>query len=114
MEDIKMALIQIPHDMTELRVMMEQLKTMGKEVDEEKLIDQAVVDNAQQLLDEALEGHYFSCKLVDGDLIVYDVINLPAGTVKPLGNSFKEDFITDAEGLWHHLSSELNRIAGGR
>lgn len=109
-----MALIQIPHDMMELRVMMEQLKTMRKEVDEEALIEQAVVDNAQQLLDEALEGHYFSCKLVEGDLVVYDVINLPTGTIKPLSNSFKEDFITDSEGLWHYLSSELNRIAGGR
>ncbi|ABJ67407.1 hypothetical protein AAHB41_02320 [Pediococcus pentosaceus] len=109
-----MAFIQIPHDMTELRIMMEQLKEMGKEANEDQLIEQAVVDNAQQLLDEALDGHYFTCKLEDGKLVVYDVINLPTGSIEPLGKNFKEDFITDADNLWIHLSSNLNRIAGGR
>jgi hypothetical protein len=113
-EEIEMAFIQIPHDMTELRIMMEQLKEMGKEVDQDQLIDQAVVDNAQQLLDEALDGHYFTCKLEEGSLVVYDVINLPTGSIEPMGKDFKEDFITDADNLWIHLSSNINRIVGGR
>jgi hypothetical protein len=109
-----MAMIQIPHDMTEFRVMVEQLKKMNKPVNEDELLDQAVVDNAQQLLDEILDGHYYTCKLVEGEIVVYDVINLPTGNIKPISDSFKEDFISDPDGLWIYLGSELGRIAGGR
>lgn len=107
-------MIQVPGDMTEMRVMIEQLKDLGKETNENELIDQAVEDNAQAMLDEALEGHYYSAKLKDNLITIYDVLNEPVGTIKPMGTGFNQDFRENSDGLWLYMATELKRILGGR
>lgn len=114
MGEMSMAIIQVPHDLTEVRVKKEQLKEQGQAVTEEQLIQQAIQDNAQHLLDDILDGHYFTCKLENDELVVYDVINAPTGKVASRGTSFAEDFTQDADGLWDYLDKQLSKIAGGR
>ena len=109
-----MAIIQIPHDMTEFQVMVQQLKNEGKTVDEDALLQQAIVDNAQNLLDVILDGHYYTVKPEKDKLVVLDVINQPAGEITPIGKSFKEDFEKDADGFLDYLDDRLHKIAGGR
>ncbi|GEP19204.1 hypothetical protein [Pediococcus argentinicus] len=103
-------MIQIPKDMVELRIRLEQLKELGDNSSEEDVIKDAVSDNAQGFLDEALEGHYYSCKL-DGDTItVYGMIDEPVGTIKSTSGSFVDDFKNDAASLLLKLDTEVNKI----
>jgi len=107
-------MIQIPQDMTEVKVKIAQLEELGHTSDEKEVIFDAIQDNAQSILDEQLEGHYYSCTLDNDTITVYETPEKPAGTVKSQGASFEDDFRKDANGMLIYLSKEISRVINQR
>lgn len=107
-------MIQIPQDMTEVKVKIAQLEELGHKSDEKQVIFDAIQDNAQALLDEQLEGHYYSCKL-DGDTItVFDVIQKPLGTIRSQGATFEADFRKNAQNMLIDIDNKMQKIIDQR
>lgn len=107
-------MIQIPQDMTEVKVKLAQLEELGHESTEAQVIFEAISDNAQAILDEKLEGHYYSCALDKDTLTVYDVIQKPIGKIKAQSHSFEEDFRQNAPQLLMYLDQQIQKIVNQR
>ncbi|MBD7894854.1 hypothetical protein H9564_03855 [Limosilactobacillus sp. Sa3CUN2] len=104
----------IPENMEEVAVRVAKYQVHGEKVTPEEVIEQAVPDILQALLDEALEGCYDEVKR-DGDkLIVTDVMGEQVGVVTPKGKSFVDDFKTDSDSLINYLEAQVAHIVGGR
>ena len=104
----------IPENMEEVAVRVAKHQVHGEKVTPEEVIEQAVPDILQALLDEALEGCYDEVKR-DGDkLIVTDVMGEQVGAVTPKGKSFVDDFKTDSDSLINYLEAQVAHIVGGR
>ena len=89
-------------------------KVHGEKESQEEVIEQAVPDILQALLDEALEGRYDEVKR-DGDkLIVTDAMGEQVCVVTPNGKSFVDDFKTDSAALIGYLESQDAKLVGGR
>ena len=104
----------IPENMEEVAVQVAKHQVHGEKVTPEEVIEQAVPDILQALLDEALEGRYDEVKR-DGDkLIVTDAMGEQVGVVTPNGKSFVDDFKADSDVLIDYLDPLVAKILGGR
>lgn len=104
----------IPENMEEVVVQVAKHQVHGEQVTPEEVIEQAVPDILQALLDEALEGRYDEVKR-DGDkLIVTDAMGEQVGVVTPNGKSFVDDFKADSDALIGYLESQVAKLVGGR
>lgn len=104
----------IPENMEEVAVQVAKHQVHGEKVTPEEVIEQAVPDILQALLDEALEGRYDEVKR-DGDkLIVTDVMGEQVGVVTPKEKNFVDDFKTDSDSLINYLEAQVAHIVGGR
>ncbi|MCT3027955.1 hypothetical protein EFN35_08665 [Pediococcus parvulus] len=114
MKEERTKMIQIPQNMTEVKVKIAELEELGHKSDEKQVVFEAIQDNAQSLLDEQLEGHYYSCKLNDDTITIFDVIQKPIGDIKSQGASFDADFRQDANKMLIYLNTEIHRVINQR
>lgn len=102
----------VPENMYEIEQKLNYLREEGKDITEEEVIRQAVLDNGQQILDGDLEGPYWKLKWQPEDqtLAVFDIINKEVGTVSSLSGSFIEDFRKSAPNVIRQLAEEIQKI----
>lgn len=102
----------VPENMFEIEQKLNYFKEKGQDITEEKVIRQAVLDNAQQILDGDLEGPYWKVKWQPADktLAIFDIMNKEFGTVESLSGSFIEDFRASAPNLIRHLAEKIQKI----
>lgn len=106
----------IPNDMLEVTQKTAWLKAHGQVVDEATVVVQTVLDGANFLLEDALEGPYWAAKwqTKNAKLVVLDVMNQPVGYIVPRNQmaTFSADFEDNAALFWDHLTREIQRIVG--
>ncbi|AMV63384.1 Hypothetical protein ADU72_0765 [Pediococcus damnosus] len=107
-------MIQIPQDMTEVKVKIAQLEELGHKSNEKQVVFDAIQDNAQAILDEQLEGHYDSCTLDNDKITIYETPEKPIGSVKSQGASFEEDFRKNANNMFIYLQQEISKVINQR
>ncbi|MDT2736442.1 hypothetical protein P7H00_04750 [Enterococcus pseudoavium] len=102
----------VPENMYEVEQKLNYFKEKGEEITEEEIIRQAVLDNAQQILDGDLEGPYWKVKWQSENqtLAIFDIMNKEVGTVASLSGSFTEDFRTSAANVIRQLAEEIQKI----
>lgn len=102
----------VPTNMIEVTEKLADDKNRGIATTEEKIILQAVLDNAQDILNGALEGPYWKVnwQKEDESLVIYDIMNKEVGTVTPAGNSFSEDFTNNATHVIRSLDDQIQKI----
>ncbi|WP_159722583.1 hypothetical protein [Enterococcus sp. CSURQ0835] len=94
----------IPTNMAEVAQKLTWSRENGIDATEESVILNAVLENTQQMLNEALEGAYWSAQWDEEqqNLIVLDVLGKPLATITP----WKTDFVTD----FKQNTTELLRV----
>ncbi|MFY1066643.1 hypothetical protein [Enterococcus sp. AD013-P3] len=102
----------VPANMTEIAEKIAYLEEKGKEVSEEEVIRQAVLDNGQQMLDGALEGPYWKLAWQDGDskLAVFDIMNKEVGAIASPSGSFIDDFKQNTPNFVRFLADHIQTI----
>lgn len=102
----------VPENMFEIEQKLNYFKEKEQGITEEEVIRQAVLDNAQQILDGDLEGPYWKVKWQPEDktLAIFDIMNKEVGTVESLSGSFIEDFRSSAPNVIRHLAEKIQKI----
>lgn len=102
----------VPTTMPEVAEKLAYELEHGKKVTETDVIQRAVLDNAQQMLDGDLEGPYWKVLWQDLDhlLVVQDIMNKDMGTVEPLKESFSGDFRENAPHLLQKMADQIQKI----
>ena len=102
----------VPENMYEVEQKLNYFKEKGDKITEEEVIQQAVLDNSQQILDGDLEGPYWKVKWQPEDktLAIFDIMNKQVGTVESLSGSFIDDFRTSAPNVIRHLAEAIQKI----
>lgn len=106
--------VEIPQNMEEVAMKMAREQVNGHQLSEEEIINQAVLDNMQALMDEALEGHYDDVSMQDGNLVVTDFMGKKLATVKPQGPNWIADFKQNSDEMIDRLQDKVVKIVGGR
>lgn len=106
--------VEIPQNMEDVAMKMAREQVRGHQVSEEEIINQAVLDIMQTLMDEALEGHYDDVAMRDGALVVTDFMGKELATVKAQGNDWVADFKENSDEMIDRLQEEVAKIVGGR
>ena len=104
----------IPENMEEVAVQVAKRQVHGEKVTPEEVIEQAVPDILQALLDDALEGHYDDVKRDGDQLIITDAMGEQVGVLTPKGASFVDDFKKDSDVLIEYLENQVAKLVGGR
>lgn len=99
-------------DMPALMAQIADLKAHGESVDRAELIMTNVLNGVQLIFDEKLEGHYYSVRREQDDLVVYDFINQPTGKLTNAQFDFVVAFENQAPFLWDMLEREVIKILG--
>ncbi|BCA86443.1 hypothetical protein EsVE80_19660 [Enterococcus saigonensis] len=102
----------VPTNMSEVTEKLADEKNRGIVTTQQAIILQAVLDNAQDILNGALEGPYWKVKWLkeDKSLIIFDIMNKEVGTVTPSGDRFSEDFKTNPANVIRSLDDHIKRI----
>ena len=106
--------VEIPENMEDVAMKIARAGVHGKHLDEDQVINQAVLDIMQAFMDEALEGHYDDVAWKGDNLLVTDIMGKEVGIVKPTNETFVADFKQNADELVERLEDEAGRIVGGR
>ncbi|MCU7357907.1 MULTISPECIES: hypothetical protein [Enterococcus] len=103
--------ILVPTNMTEVAEKLNEDKNRGIETTQRAIILQAVLDNAQDILNGALEGPYWKVKWgkEDESLIIYDIMNQEVGTVTA-ADSFIENFRNNSASVIRSLDDQIQKI----
>ncbi|EOT43884.1 hypothetical protein ACWOE3_07725 [Enterococcus dispar] len=103
--------ILVPTNMTEVAEKLNEDKNRGIETTQRAIILQAVLDNAQDILNGALEGPYWKVKWgkEDESLIIYDIMNQEVGTVTA-ADSFIENFRNNPASVIRSLDDQIQKI----
>lgn len=104
----------VPTNILEVAQVMAWRKQQGETADEDQIIIEAIKENAQNLIDEALEGPYWTIKWENEDhlLAVFDVMGEKIGELSPAGSSFSAEFRKNGHELLLHLGKQLRPIIG--
>ncbi|PAB00160.1 hypothetical protein [Enterococcus canintestini] len=104
--------ILVPTNMNEVAEKLNEDKNRGIETTEEIVIKQAVLDNAQDILNGALEGPYWKVKWrkEDESLVIYDIMNQEVGTVSATENSFSKNFKDNPATVIRSLDDQIQKI----
>lgn len=102
----------VPENMFEVDQKLNYFLEKGETITEEEVIRQAILDNAQQILDGDLEGPYWKVKWQPEDqtLAFFDIMNKEVGTVDSLSDSFSADFRKSAPNVIRHLAEKIQKI----
>lgn len=106
--------VDIPQNMEEVAMKVAREAVHGHQLQENDVINQAVLDIMQSLMDEALEGHYDDVAMHDGQLIVTDFMGEQLAAVKPQGSDWVSDFKQNSDDMIERLQDEVIKIVGGR
>ncbi|MGM0140160.1 hypothetical protein IGI65_002639 [Enterococcus sp. DIV0755b] len=104
--------VLVPTNMNEVAEKLTEDKNRGIETTEEIVIKQAVLDNAQDILNGALEGPYWKVKWrkEDESLVIYDIMNQEVGTVSAAENSFSKNFKDNPAAVIRSLDDQIQKI----
>lgn len=110
-EECEMSVL-VPTNMNEVAEKLNEDKNRGIETTEEIVIKQAVLDNAQDILNGALEGPYWKVKWrkEDESLVIYDIMNQEVGTVSATENSFSKNFKDNPATVIRSLDDQIQKI----
>lgn len=110
-EECEMSVL-VPTNMNEVAEKLTEDKNRGIETTEEIVIKQAVLDNAQDILNGALEGPYWKVKWrkEDESLVIYDIMNQEVGTVSAAENSFSKNFKDNPAAVIRSLDDQIQKI----
>lgn len=110
-EECEMSVL-VPTNMNEVAEKLNEDKNRGIETTEEIVIKQAVLDNAQDILNGALEGPYWKVKWrkEDESLVIYDIMNQEVGTVSATQNSFSKNFKDNPATVIRSLDDQIQKI----
>lgn len=100
----------IPTTLAEIQQVIDWNQKNDKEMSVDEIILEAVKENAQRIVDEALEGPYWTIQWQEKKLLVLDVLKQPIGHISPYNESFLTDFKTTPIPMWHDLATKLNQI----
>lgn len=102
----------VPTNMQEVADKLAYELSKGKDSTEESVIRRAVLDNAQQMLDGALEGPYWKALWQEEDhsIEIQDIMNKPVGTVLPVQTDFISDFREAAPSLLQKMANQIQKI----
>lgn len=102
----------VPTNMQEVADKLAYELSKGKDSTEESVIRRAVLDNAQQMLDGALEGPYWKALWQEEDrvIVIQDIMNKPVGTVLPAQTDFISDFRESAPSLLQKMADQIQKI----
>lgn len=106
--------VEVPSNMEEVAMKIAAAKVHGQTLSADEVIRDAVRETMQAMMDEALEGHYDDVNWAGKQLVVTDFTGQQVGVVKPLSDSFINDFRQDADQLALKLEQAATEIIGGR
>lgn len=105
--------IEIPTNMEEVAMKVAQQQVRGNDITAEQVIQAAIQDTMQALLDNALDGHYDEVKWQDQALVVIDFMGDQVGQVTS-ATSLVDEFKANADQLADRLAQATEKIVGGR
>lgn len=102
----------VPINMLEVAEKMEWNQQHGVFTTEDAVIEEAILENAQDMLNGDLEGAYWkaSWTVADQQLTILDVLGKEVASLSPLHASFTKDFRNNAPEVMRYLSEEIQRI----
>ncbi|EHL98788.1 hypothetical protein HMPREF9103_01343 [Lentilactobacillus parafarraginis F0439] len=103
--------LEFPENMRELEDKFAIKKARDPKVTKQQVMRQTIEETFQAYLDYAEDGHYDTGKLVGNELQVLNLNNKVVKKVKPLTDSFENDFETNADRLLGYLEDEATRAA---
>ena len=107
---------KIPEDMTQVAERVALMTERGFPVAEEDVIKEALRAGFQSIVDERLDGNYYTVRWDEefNALQMYDLDNAFVGEVKPDDGrpSYVDQFKQDAMGVWFTLDRAVGKVIG--
>lgn len=105
--------IEIPTNMEEVAMKVAQQQVRGNNITVDQVIQTAIQETLQALLDNALDGHYDEVKWQGQALVVIDFMGEQVGQVTS-ETSLVDEFKANADQLTDRLAQATEQIVGGR
>jgi hypothetical protein len=102
----------VPETMAEVNDQVAMMKGRGFEIPVEEVIRETLKRGLQDMFDEKLDGNYFSVQWNEANFDIFGLGHSDEGHIVPKGESFVEDFKTNAANVWDYLDDESQKIVG--
>lgn len=97
--------LEVADDYQQVKDQVAILNARGENVTEDQMIKRTLKRGLEEILDYRMDGSYYTVAWDDqGNLVLTDVYNKPAGVIKPIKDSLIEDFKRDDQGVWDHFN----------
>lgn len=102
----------IPVNLQEATIKLFWEQSQGKQISQDQIILQAVLENVRLMLADELEGPYWEANWAKEDLLIkiLDINHHIVGQIKPLTTSFTADFKQNAPNLIDELDRQIKNI----
>lgn len=104
---------KVPMTLEAVKDRVTLMDARGFKITEDEVIDQSIKEGLQAIVDELLDGEYFTVQLVNPK--TFDILGIKGdleGKILAKGSSFVQDFKDNADRLWDSLWSQADKIVG--
>ncbi|MFT8325027.1 hypothetical protein [Oenococcus sicerae] len=104
---------KIPETMQAVQDRVLLMKHRGFAVTEEQVIGQSVKDGLQAIVNDLLDGEYFTVQLIDQkNFAIIGIAGKQEGHITAKGDSFLSDFKKNPDLLWDYLWDQAEKVIG--
>lgn len=104
---------KIPENYQDIKDRIELMHSRGFDVSEDQLIEQTAKDGLQAIVNDLLDGEYFTVEKINEKQ--FDILGISGkieGSIIAKGESFVADFKKDSQSFWNSLWSQSEKIIG--
>ncbi|MFT8878649.1 MAG: hypothetical protein ABF913_03690 [Oenococcus sp.] len=104
---------KVPATIEAVRDRVTLMNARGFKITEDEVIDQSIKEGLQAIVDELLDGDYFTIQLINPR--TFDILGLKGnleGQIFAKGSSFTQDFKNNADQVWDSLWDQADKIVG--
>ncbi|MDI4584798.1 hypothetical protein FCS82_06990 [Oenococcus sp. UCMA 14587] len=104
---------KIPETIEDVKEHVVLMKSRGFLISEEQVISQAIKDGLQAIVNDLMDGEYFTVQLINSKtFVILGISGEAEGKITAQGNSFNSDFKKNSDRLWDYFWDQAEKIVG--
>lgn len=104
---------KIPETIEDVKERVVLMKSRGFLISEEQVISQTIKDGLQAIVNDLMDGEYFTVQLINSKtFVILGISGEAEGRITAQGNSFNNDFKKNSDRLWDYFWDQAEKIVG--
>ncbi|MDV7687464.1 hypothetical protein [Oenococcus oeni] len=104
---------KIPETIQDIKERAALMKSRGFSIGEEQIMSQAIKDGLQAIVNDLMDGEYFTVQLINPKtFMILGVNGRTEGKIIARGESFNSDFKESSDRLWNYFWDQAEKIVG--